>query len=74
MTPIEVRAEFRAKLKKELMARANQLVEENRIEAKQVPLFHRRWVIIGAAAGSVVLSVAGIVAAVLLRQRSVVHS
>jgi anti-sigma-K factor RskA len=66
--PVTPRPDFRARLKQSLLAAAGQRLaaqEESRVSA-----LRRRWVIIGAAAGSA-LSVFGIVMAVLVHQRTI---
>ena len=72
LIPVTSSAEFRANLKDSLMANAAQRQSLTPGSAR-IPPLQRKWVIIGAAAGSAI-SVAGIVAAVLLHQRSAAHT
>lgn len=74
LVPITCSPEFKARLKQDLMT-AYALDTEGQAEQNRdrVPVLRRRWVLVGAAAGSVALSAAGILAAVLLRQRSTAH-
>jgi len=68
LVPVSPREEFRARLKENLLAAASQRLAAER--ESRIAALRRRWVLIGAAAGSLsMLSVAGIVAAVLLHQR-----
>jgi hypothetical protein len=71
LKPVTPAPAFKTRLRQELLATAARRAEERGIE-KQVPFLRRKEVVIGVAAviGSV-LSVAGIVAALLWRQRSV---
>lgn len=70
LVPISPRAEFRARLKESLLAAASQRLAAER--QSRIAALRRRWMLIGAAAGSLsMLSVAGIVAAVLLHQRTI---
>ena len=69
LSPVVVSSEFEASLKKDLLEAALQRAEEQSSE-RQVSFLRRRGVLIGAAVGSV-LSVAGIITALLLRQRSI---
>ena len=72
MKPVSPPMEFRSRLKNELVAAA---VKKNApvVRVESPPIWQNRWVLAGAAAGSV-LSVAGVVMAVLLHQRSAAHS
>jgi len=72
MQPVSPVKEFRSRLKSELMAAAARK-KEPVVRSETSPIWQNRWVLVGAAAGSV-LSVAGVVTAVLLHQRSVAHS
>jgi hypothetical protein len=67
LVPVTPSPEFEAGLKRELLAAAMQRAEAKR-SRRHVPLLQRREVLIGAAVGSAI-SVAGIVAALLWRQR-----
>lgn len=70
LVPVSPRAEFRARLKENLLAAASQRLAAER--ESRIAALRRRWMLIGAAAGSLsMLSVAGIVAAVLLHQRTI---
>ena len=69
LSPVVVSSEFEASLKQDLLEAALQRAEE-REHRKQVSFLRPRGVLIGAAVGSV-LSVAGIITALLLRQRSI---
>lgn len=68
LAPVSPRPAFEARLKESLLAAASQRLAAER--ESRVSALRRRWVLIGAAAGSV-MSVAGIVAAVLLHQRTI---
>jgi hypothetical protein len=68
LAPVPPRAAFQARLKESLLAAASQRLAAER--EGRVSALRRRWVLIAAAAGSV-MSVAGIVAAVLLHQRTI---
>jgi 2-polyprenyl-6-methoxyphenol hydroxylase-like FAD-dependent oxidoreductase len=70
MEPVSPSQEFRSKLRDDLVAAKNNIPVA---DTKASPIWHNRWVLVGAAAGSI-LSVAGVVTAVLLHQRSVAHS
>ena len=70
LVPVSPRAEFQARLKENLLAAASQRLAAER--EGRIAALRRRWMLIGAAAGSLsMLSVAGIVAAVLLHQRTI---
>lgn len=70
LVPVSPRAEFQVRLKENLLAAASQRLAAER--ESRVAALRRRWMLIGAAAGSLsMLSVAGIVAAVLLHQRTI---
>ncbi|MCS7261397.1 MAG: hypothetical protein NZ765_11590 [Anaerolineae bacterium] len=70
LVPVSPRAEFQARLKESLLAAASQRLAAER--ESRIAALRRRWMLIGAAAGSLsMLSVAGIVAAVLLHQRTI---
>ncbi|MGQ9501553.1 MAG: hypothetical protein ACUVSF_12815 [Anaerolineae bacterium] len=70
LVPVSPRAEFQARLKESLLAAASQRLAAER--ESRVAALRRRWMLIGAAAGSLsMLSVAGIIAAVLLHQRTI---
>ena len=74
LKPVTPASAFKTRLRQELLATAARRAEERGIE-KQVPFLRRKEVVIGVAAviGSV-LSVAGIVAALLWRQRSMTRA
>ena len=72
LVPATPSPEFEAGLKQDLLAAAIQRAEEQANE-KQVSFLRRRGFLIGAAVGSV-LSVVGIVAALLWRQRSIARA
>ena len=74
LKPVTPTPAFKTKLRQELLAAATRRAAERGIE-KQVPFLRRKGVVIGVAAiiGSV-LSVAGIVAALLWRQRSMARA
>jgi hypothetical protein len=67
LVPVTPSPEFEAGLKRELLTAAAKRAEAQR-SRKHSPLLQRRGVLIGAAVGSAI-SVAGIVAALLWRQR-----
>ncbi|PWH19321.1 MAG: hypothetical protein DDG58_05125 [Ardenticatenia bacterium] len=70
LVPVSPRADFQARLKESLLAAASQRLAAER--ESRIAALRRRWMLIGAAAGSLsMLSVAGIVAAVLLHQRTI---
>jgi hypothetical protein len=71
LAPVAPSLAFRQQLRGSLISTAVERAGE-RARDSHIPFLRRRWVLIGAAAGSV-LSVAGIVAAILLRHRSVVR-
>ncbi len=71
LAPVAPSLAFRQQLKGSLISAAVKRAEEKARDS-HIPFLRRRWVLIGAAAGSA-LSVAGIVAAILLRHRSVVR-
>ena len=66
LTPVAPSPAFEAALRRDLLAAAMQRAEEQR-----VPFLRRKGVIIGAAVVGSALSVAGIVAALVWRQRSI---
>jgi hypothetical protein len=68
LRPVAPSPSFEAGLKESLLAAAIRRAEERR-QGSRDSFMQRRWVLIGAAAGSI-LSVVGVVAAVLWRQRS----
>ena len=68
LAPVSPRPAFEARLRESLLAAASQRLAAER--ESRVAALRRRWMLIGAAAGSV-MSVAGIVAAVLLHQRTI---
>jgi hypothetical protein len=68
LTPVVPSRAFEAQLREKLYAAAARRAEERR-HAGCDSSVQRRWVLIGAAAGSI-LSVVGVIAAVLWRQRS----
>lgn len=70
LTPVAPRPSFERQLKDNLLAAAVQRVATPSRNGRASGLMRRRWVLVGAAAGSL-LSMAGIVTAVILRQRSV---
>lgn len=72
LAPVTPSPAFEAGLKQDLLAAALQRSEEQK-EEKQVFFLRRRGVLIGAAVGSV-LSVVGIIAALLWRQRSIARA
>jgi len=70
LVPVSPRTDFQARLKESLLAAASQRLAAER--ESRIAALRRRWMLIGAAAGSLsMLSVAGIVAAVLLHQRTI---
>ncbi len=69
LVPVAPSPAFEAGLRQDLLVAAIQRTEEQR-----VPFLRRKGVIIGAAAVGSVLSVAGIVAALLWRQRSIARA
>jgi hypothetical protein len=69
LVPVAPSPAFEAGLRQDLLAAARQRTEEPR-----VPFLRRKGIIIGAAAVGSVLSVAGIVAALLWRQRSIARA
>jgi|GEM_PF-3297191 len=70
LVPVSPRTDFQARLKESLLAAASQRLAAER--ESRIAVLRRRWMLIGAAAGSLsMLSVAGIVAAVLLHQRTI---
>jgi hypothetical protein len=73
LVPVAPAPAFEAGLKQDLIAAAIQRTEEQG-SGKRVSLFRRRRVLIGAAAVGSALSVAGIVAALLWRQRSIARA
>ena len=73
LVPVAPSPAFEAGLKQDLLAAAIQRAEEKK-EKKQVSFLRRRGVLIGAAAVGSALSVAGIVAALLLRQRAMARA
>ena len=68
LKPVAPSPAFEARLRESLLAAAIRRAEERR-QGSRDSFMQRRWVLIGAAAGSI-LSVVGVVAAVLWRQRS----
>jgi hypothetical protein len=73
LVPVEPSPAFEAGLKKDLLAAAIQRAEEEG-QKKRISFLHRRGVLIGAAAVGSALSVAGIIAALLLRQRAMARA
>ena len=69
LVPVTHRPAFQARLKESLLAAASQRLAVQQMKSR-VSFWRRRWVLIGAAAGSA-LSVAGIVAAFLVHQRTI---
>lgn len=69
LVPVTPSPAFKAGLKQDLLEAAIQRAEEKE-EKKRVSFLRRRGVLIGAAAVGSALSVAGIIAALLLRQRA----
>jgi hypothetical protein len=72
LVPVTPTPTFETGLKKDLLEAAIRRVEEQKSK-KKVSFLRRRGVLIGAAVGSV-LSVAGIIAALLWRQRSIARA
>ncbi|UCC86056.1 MAG: hypothetical protein JSV81_14500 [Anaerolineales bacterium] len=72
LVPVTPTPAFETGLKKDLLEAAIRRVEEQKSK-KKVSFLRRRGVLIGAAVGSV-LSVAGIIAALLWRQRSIARA
>jgi hypothetical protein len=70
LTPVAPRPDFESRLRESLLAAAVQRSTLSGRNGRAPGLVRRRWVLIGAAAGSL-LSMAGIITAVILRQRSV---
>jgi len=68
LAPVTPSPEFKVGLKQDLLAAAVRRVEERKVD-RRVSFLNRRRVLIGAAVGSV-LSVAGIIAALIWRQRT----
>ena len=73
LAPVPPSPAFEAGLKQDLLAAAIQRAEKRR-NRKQVSFLRRPAVLIGAAAIGSALSVAGIVAALLWRQRSIARA
>ena len=73
LVPMTSSPVFEAGLKQDLLEAAIQRAEEKE-EKKRVSFFRRRGVLIGAAAVGSALSVAGIIAALLLRQRAMARA
>ena len=73
LVPVTPSPAFETGLKQDLVAAAIQRAKEKE-ERKRVSFLRRRGVLIGAAAVGSVLSVAGIVAALLLRQRAIARA
>jgi len=73
LVPVAPSPAFEAGLKKDLLGAAIKRAEE-REEKRRVSVLRRRGVLIGAAAVGSALSVAGIVAALLLRQRAIARA
>jgi hypothetical protein len=69
LVPVPHRPAFQAKLRASLLAAASQRLAVQQMESR-VSFWRRRWILVGAAAGSV-LWVAGIVAALLVHQRTI---
>lgn len=69
LVPVTPSPAFEAGLKQDLLEAAIQRAEEKE-EKKRVSFLRRRGVLIGAAVVGSALSVAGIIAALLLRQRA----
>jgi hypothetical protein len=69
LVPVSHRPAFQVRLKESLLAAASQRLAVQHMESR-VSFWRRRWVLIGAAAGSA-LWVAGVVAAFLLHQRTI---
>jgi hypothetical protein len=73
LVPVTPSPAFEAGLKQDLLEAAIQRAEEKE-EKKRVSFLRRRGVLIGAAAVGSALSVAGIIAALLLRQRAMARA
>jgi len=73
LVPVSASAAFEASLKQDLLAAAIKRAEEEE-EKTRGSFLRRRGVLIGAAAVGSALSVAGIVAALLLRQRAMARA
>ncbi len=74
LKPITPAPAFKARLRQELLASAASRAEERGI-VKSIPFLRRKEVVIGVAAAiGAVLSVAGIVVALLWRQRSMARA
>ncbi len=73
LVPVTPSPAFEAGLKQDLLEAAIQRAEEKE-EKKRVSFLRRRWVLIGAAVVGSALSVAGIIAALLLRQRAMARA
>jgi hypothetical protein len=73
LVPVIPATAFQAGLQQDLMAAAIKRAEEQE-KSRRVSLLRRRGVLIGAAAVGSALSVAGIVAALLLRQRALARA
>jgi len=73
LVPVAPSRAFEAGLKQDLLAAAIKRAEEEE-DKKRVSFLRRRGVLIGAAAVGSALSVAGIVAALLLRQRAIART
>jgi hypothetical protein len=73
LVPVAPSPAFEAGLKQDLLAAAIKRAEEKE-EKRRVSFLRRRGVLIGAAAVGSALSVAGIVAALLLRQRAIARA
>jgi hypothetical protein len=73
LVPVNPSPAFEAGLKQDLLEAAIQRAEEKE-DKKRVSFLRRRGVLIGAAAVGSVLSVAGIIAALLLRQRAMARA
>jgi hypothetical protein len=73
LVPVTPSPAFKAGLKQDLLEAAIQRAEEKE-EKKRVSFLRRRGVLIGAAAVGSALSVAGIIAALLLRQRAMARA
>jgi hypothetical protein len=69
LVPVPHRPAFQAKLKANLLAAASQRLAVQQMES-HLSFWRRRWILVGAAAGSAVW-VAGIVAAFLVHQRTI---
>jgi hypothetical protein len=73
LVPVKASASFETGLKRDLLAAAIQRAEEEN-KKRQSPLLRRRAILIGAAALGSALSVAGIVVALLWRQKSIARA